>query len=80
MNAHALSCEAPICLGTSYKEVVWLPGEAVCSLKWGKLQRNQSRINRLVVKGSFKHADRYFTGATLERIVRVTSGTKGARF
>ena len=83
MNTHADNCEAPICAAdinpNFKKEVVWYPAEAVCSIKAQKFQKNQRRINKLVTNGIFKHMDRYFTAASLERISRVTKSTKGVR-
>lgn len=81
MSNHELLCQAPICAGDTNKdfkkEVLWYPGESVCNLKGQKWQKNQRRINKLVLKGGFKNMDRYFTADSLSKIGRVTNATKG---
>ncbi len=78
---HHLNCSAPICAGDPEKNwqktVLWYPGEPVCSIKATKWQKNQRRINKLVLKGGFKNMDRYFTADSLSKIGRVTNATKG---
>lgn len=74
--AHIEQCSAPICSDTECKEVVWYPGEPICT-KPSHIQRIQKKINSFVSKGTFKHCDTYFTGADLNKIKRVKPGLKG---
>lgn len=71
MKNHYLSCEAPICNDdrNSYykKEVVWYPGEKICTRKpHEKFQRVQIEINNLVRKGKFRNIDKPYTAEGLE--------------
>jgi hypothetical protein len=70
---HHETCLAPICCGDpnpNYKkEVIWIPGERVCSCRpYQKFQKIQLEINKMVKKGKFKQIDRYFTADELERL------------
>lgn len=71
-SKHFLNCSAPICQAdpnpNARKEVVWIPGEQVCTLKpYEKFQKQQIRINDLVRRRKFK-VDRYFTVVDLEAL------------
>lgn len=71
MNKHYLVCEASICnddRNPDYKkEVIWYPGELICTRKpYKKFQRVQIEINNLVKKGRFKNADKPYTAEDLE--------------
>ena len=79
---HSGVCPAPICaddLAADWKKhVSWFPGELICGKSpMQKWQRNQRRINKFVVKGTFKHLERFFTADSLGKIGRITSSTKG---
>ena len=79
---HYLVCEGSICAGDPTpnweKNVIWYPGEPICGKRPFKhFQKIQSRINRLVTKGKFKHIHRYFTAYMLSKMKKVMDGTKG---
>ena len=67
MSKHLEFCEAPICQETFDNDLVWYPGELVCTKKpltnW---QKKQIIINKEVIKGTFKHLDTALTGYDLK--------------
>ena len=70
-NNHYLICEAPICRNDpnpNYKkEVLWYPGEKVCTKgPYQKFQKKQLDINGWVKKGKFKNMDEEYTANDLE--------------
>ena len=70
-NKHHLTCKAPICAGDpnpNYKkEVLWYPGEKVCSkTPYQKFQKKQIDINYWVKQGKFKNVDQTYTANDLE--------------
>lgn len=65
------TCNAPICAGDenpNYKnEVVWYPGEPVCTgTPYQKFQLKQMAINRELKEGTFKNTDSPYTAFELE--------------
>lgn len=83
---HYLLCQAPICADErNYEDtpnwkddLIWYPGEDVCGkTPFTRWQKRQSKINRMVAAGTFKHPERYFTVNTLLKIGRLTTSAKG---
>jgi hypothetical protein len=74
---HFQNCDASICPEQNPDETIWFPDESVCrskhyaALKW---VRKQKKIQRKT-----KYRDFYFTKSYIEKIRRVTSGTRGLR-
>ena len=64
---HKDRCSAPICVDCDFKNVIWYPGESVCTkLPLSNLQRKQFRINKEVNKGTYKNVDMAYTGGYLD--------------
>lgn len=68
---HYLTCLAPICQDDRNlnfrEEVVWCPGEAVCSkTPYQEFQRKQVEINKEVKKGTFRNIEEGYTLKDLE--------------
>lgn len=71
MLPHYLLCNSPICqddFNSNYKkEVVWYPGESICTKKpYKKFQRVQIEINDLLRKGKFRNINKPYTAEDLE--------------
>jgi len=84
---HWQKCEAPICSDESCYEdghrdwdetVIWYVDEPYCKRSpYTKWQKKQAKMSRLYKRGLFKHPERYWTVAMLEKRKRVNKGMKG---
>ncbi len=75
MGLHSLSCGAPIC-SEDEGDYVWYAGEPICPKGRTKIQINQRKINKLILKGAFRNVDAFFTARELAQLQRITGALK----
>lgn len=82
MKHNYLNCQGVMCEADPTpdwkKNVIWYAGESICGRSpYSRIQKIQSRINRLFRNGKIKFPRMFYTGELLEKLKRITSGVKG---